>query len=76
MTNLDALKSNIEKLAAMLIHSEVHRDYDENLDGEWECCGEFPYYITSDDERFWDFEDALEHEISWLMSEVQDDTNR
>lgn len=67
-TNYDYLKSlSLEEMADRNIQYvtsvDIDYDYDEN---SYEVLR--GGYVTSDGERFMDYEDALEHEINWLKS--------
>ena len=63
----------VKDLAAYLIRTETEPEYDEDLDGEWYCCGEHVWYVTPYGVRCWDYEDALEHTIDWLNSDYRED---
>ena len=59
-----------QQLADALIQYHMREtdeyDFDENpIKGDMEN-----YYTTSDDQEFFDYEEAIEHELWWLSQEV------
>lgn len=77
MTNLERLFQDVDRLAGLLVSEEVEREYDEGYDGEWYECGETTYYRTTDGHTYYGYEDAVEHQKKWLLSEegITDDSD-
>lgn len=48
-----------EELARLLVKKNLH------------CSGIICTWKTSDDEEYFEYEDAIEHEIKWLMDYYQ-----
>ncbi len=71
-TNEYAIRNlwSIEQLASELIRYREEKCWDYDYDDEPYVCGRYDIFITSDDEEFSDFEEAVEHEIWWLNQEV------
>lgn len=59
----------IEGLAMLNISVIEEPIYDEDLDGYTVLCDTILIYITSNGERFGDFDDALDYEVVWLRQE-------
>lgn len=58
----------IEKLAERNIHFEEEDIWDDS-----DVVGKEYYCLTSDRQEFYDFDEALAHEIAWLKQEVEDE---
>lgn len=70
-TNEEWIRSlPIDDLAIVLINEGMENNWDEDYDGQMYVCGSYDVYTTSDGEVFYDEEDAVDHEVSWLKSEV------
>jgi hypothetical protein len=70
MTNLDYIQNlPIERIAELTLKEIVQADYDYNSDDELEYMGQDIYYRCSDGEEYYDYDEALEHEIWWLKQE-------
>jgi hypothetical protein len=63
---------SIEGLAMLNISVLEEPMYDEDFDGYMVLCDTVLIYITSDGERFCDFDDALDYEVAWLRQECDD----
>lgn len=71
MTNGERIRSLSDKeLAQLLIRIESEPDYDEDCEGEWFRCRDVDYYITSNNEKWMDYDDALEYETKWLKQKI------
>lgn len=68
MTNKEYLKKELSdtEFAKLLIQYEEEEIWDENYEGDMERCGSIEYFVTSDNEKFDSFSEAVEHEILWL----------
>lgn len=62
MTNADRFRSMSDE---ELAEANVRRVYTTNEEYGWS------EYITSDEERFENFEDAVNHELEWLRQPAQ-----
>ena len=63
MTNRDAIMAaSDEELAEMLIQVEYRTDYRDEF--------EYPVFITTDGLEYWDYDSALENEITWLRKKI------
>jgi hypothetical protein len=60
---------SVEGLAMLNIVVLEEPIYDEDLDGYTVLCDTILIYITSNGERFGDFDDALDYEVAWLRQE-------
>lgn len=65
----------VTKLADLNINTTTDTTEDEDMDGNLHISGMWTEYITSDSQFFMDYNDALQHEIEWLMSEIVDVEN-
>lgn len=63
-------KWSTQQLAEALIKVSQEEDWDEGFDGESYVIRVCDVYTTSDNERFYEFENAVEHEIRWLKHEI------
>jgi hypothetical protein len=71
MREIDRIrKLKPEELAPMLVRSVTEPDYDEDWDGDMVQCGELYFYVTPDECQFWDWQDAIDHTVKLLLSEV------
>ena len=59
----------VEGLAMLNIVVIEEPMYDEDLDGYMVLCDTILIHITSNGERFEDFDDALDYEVAWLRQE-------
>lgn len=73
MNNFNRFCSDLKIMAEELVARRRETDWDENPDGEWEICGFLDSYVTSDDMEFDNREEAVQHEIEWLLSEYGSD---
>lgn len=71
---LDRLETNISELASVLIKHCFYEDFDYDYDDNIYSTGILENYVCSDGEIFdYDcFDEALVHEIKWLLSESID----
>lgn len=70
MTNLDYIRNlPIERIAELTLREIVEEDYVDNWDDEPEYWGLTSYYRCSDGKEYYDYDEALEHEIWWLKQE-------
>lgn len=69
MTNLERLLEDKHRLAEAMVSLVEEPDYDENMDGEWEQCGTIDYYRTTDGSTFYDINEAVEYQLTWLNTE-------
>lgn len=71
MTLKEKIKQMSDReLAEMLIQVKTEIDYDYDMDDELYECGEIDFYVTTNNDSYYDYNDAIQHQIALLDMEL------
>lgn len=72
MTLREKIKQMSDReLAEMLIQVKTEIDYDYDMDDELYECGEIDFYVTTNNNKFCIYDNAIQHQIKLLDMECE-----